>query len=148
MDIIVRPANSNDAQRIWEIRNTPEARSVAASPDIVPLEQHIDWFNKKYFSNTANHCFVAEDNGNTVGYCRFDIDPKSIQFIISIATDPSTHGKGIGTHLLAESVRLLRSTIPLHAEVRKFNTVSLKMFERCGFKKKSEDETNVYYEYK
>src|SRR5262245_37174505 len=147
MDLIIRPSKLNDAERIWEIRNTPESRRVAASAEVVPLEQHIAWFNNKYFTNTANHCFVAEQDNITIGYCRFDLGPNADQFIISIATDPATHGKGVGTRLLSESVKQFRSVIPLHAEVRKFNTASIKMFERCGFRKKSEDEKNIYYEY-
>ncbi len=147
MTITVRPAQPSDAQRIWEIRNSPEALAVASSPEIVPLAQHINWFNSKYFANKGNVCFVAEIDNNIIGYSRFDFDTTNNQYINSIAIDPSMHGQGVATLLLSQSVQQLNSERPIHAEVRKFNIVSQKLFERCGFTKKSEDDKNIYYQF-
>ncbi len=144
MVIKVRPAQLNDAQRIWEIRNEPQARSVAASPEIIPLSQHINWFNNKYFNQSNNFCFVGELDENIIGYCRFDLDKD--QYIISIAVASSIHGKGVGTLLLRQSIEQLQSSKPLYAEVRKHNIASIKMFERSGFKKISEDNQNLYFQ--
>ena len=63
MELKVRLAQPSDAQRIWEIRNSPESLAVAASQEIIPLEQHINWFNSKYFGNKNNFCFAAEADG-------------------------------------------------------------------------------------
>ena len=149
MEITVRPAQLNDAKRIWEIRNEPQARSVAANPEIIPLSQHVDWFKNKYFENKGNYCFVAEADHNVIGYCRFDLDDD--QYINSIAVDSSMHGKGVGTLLLHQSIEQLQASPVLtgrtiHAEIRKHNIASIKMFERVGFKKISEDDKNVYYQ--
>lgn len=144
MDIKIRLAQLNDAQRIWEIRNEPQARAVAASQDTIPLVQHTAWFNEKYFLGRGSVCFVAEADGNVVGYSRFDL--KNGEYVNSIAIASSMHGKGIGTTLLLESVKQLNSRVPINAEVRKFNTASIKMFERIGFKKVSEDDKNIYYQ--
>lgn len=145
MKIKVRPANLNDAQRIWEIRNEPAALAVAASQDIIPLAQHVAWFNNKYLAGKGSICFVAEVDQNVVGYSRFDLHKD--HYVNSIAIASSMHGKGIGTLLLKQSIEQLKSPIPIHAEVRKFNIASIKMFERVGFKKISEDEQNIYYQY-
>lgn len=145
MEIKVRPAQLNDARRIWEIRNEPESRAVAASPETIPIAQHVAWFNNKYFTDKGNVCFVAKADQNVVGYCRFDLDKN--QYLNSIAIASSMHGKGIGTLLLKQSIEQLQSQKPIHAEVRKHNIASIKMFERCGFKKTSEDEKNIYYQY-
>lgn len=144
MEIIVRPAQPSDAQRIWEIRNEPAALAVAANLEIITITQHISWFNNKYFTNKDSNCFVVEVNQNVVGYSRFDLN--NDHYVNSIAIASSTHGKGIGTLLLKESIAQLKSPIPIHAEVRKFNAASIKMFERVGFKKVSEDNQNIYYQ--
>ncbi len=142
--IKVRPAQLNDAQRIWEIRNEPESRAVAASQEIIPLSQHVAWFNSKYFANKGSVCFVAEVDQNIVGYSRFDLDEN--RYINSIAIASSMHGKGIGTLLLRQSIEQLQTPKPIHAKVRKHNIASIKMFERSGFKKISEDGQNLYYQ--
>lgn len=147
MGIKVRPAQLSDAEGIWEIRNEPASLAVAANPEIIPLDKHIAWFTDKYFSGKENVCFVAEVDGNVVGYSRFDLGQNKNQYINSIAIASSMHGKGIGTLLLKQSIEQLKSQIPIHAEVRKFNIASIKMFERVGFKKISEDEKNIYCQY-
>ncbi len=144
MEITVRPAQLDDAQKIWKIRNEPQARAVAASQDAIPLAPHIAWFNDKYFKRRDNFCFVGEVDGNVVGYCRFDLDDD--HYLNSIAVSSSMHGKGIGAILLDQSIKQLRADKPIHAEVRKHNIASVKIFERNGFKKTSEDEKNIYYQ--
>ena len=144
MEIKIRPAQLGDAQRIWEIRNEPESLAVAASPEIIPLPQHVGWFENKYFKQGDNFCFVGEVDGNVVGYCRFDLNGS--HYLNSIAVSSSMHGKGTGTLLLGQSIDQLRTDEPIHAEVRKHNLASVKIFERNGFKKISEDEKNIYYQ--
>lgn len=147
MEIKVRPAQFKDAQKIWEMRNEPASLAVAANPDTIPLAQHITWFNNKYFSDENNVCFVAELDREVVGYCRFDLDKNKSGYLNSIAIASSMHGKGIGTLLLKQSIEQLDTPLPILAEVRKFNTASIKMFERVGFKKISENEKNIYYRF-
>ncbi len=145
----VRLAQLNDAQRIWEIRHEPAALAVAASPAAIPLAQHISWFSDKYFTDRGSFCFVAETDRGVVGYSRFDLSNGRLLNSIAVAT--AMHGQGIGTLLLKQSIEQLQLTphhphTPIHAEVRKFNTVSIKMFEKVGFKKISEDDQNIYYQ--
>jgi ribosomal protein S18 acetylase RimI-like enzyme len=144
MKLKVRSAHLRDAQRICEIRNEPQALAVAANQGTIPLTQHIGWFKKKYFSQDNNHCYVVELDDNVVGYCRFDHEDK--HYLISIAIDSSTHGKGVGTFLLKHSIEQLKSTRPIHAEVRKNNSTSIRLFQRAGFRKISEDDKNIYFQ--
>ena len=144
MKIKIRPAQLNDAQRIWEIRNEPTSLAVAASHEVISLFQHITWFENKYFKQEDNFCFVGEVDGNVAGYCRFDLDGN--HYLNSIAIASSMHGKGIGTFLLGQSIEQLKTDKPIHAEIRKHNIASIKIFERNGFKKVSEDKKNIYYQ--
>ena len=144
MEIKVRPVQLSDIQKIWEIRNEPQSRAVAASQEIIPLPQHMAWFKNKYFKEVENLCFVAETDGNVAGYCRFDLN--GAHYLNSIAVSSSMHGKGIGTALLSQAIEQLKTDKSIHAEIRKHNMTSLKIFERNGFKKISEDERHIYYE--
>lgn len=144
MELKVRPAQLNDAKRIWEIRNEPGSRAVAANQEIIPLSQHITWFKKKYFEQNGNFCFVGEINGKVVGYSRFDLEED--HYINSIAVSSSVHGRGIGTILLGKSIEQLKKDKPIRAEIRRYNLASVKIFERNGFKKISENKENFYYQ--
>lgn len=144
MKVEVRQAQPGDARGIWEIRNEPASLAVAANPETIPLLQHITWFDSKYFSAKGNVCFIAELEGKIVGYSRFDLNGN--HYLNSIALASAIHGRGIGTLLLRESVKQLNSPIPIRAEIRKHNTISIKMFERVSFKKISEDQENFQYQ--
>ena len=146
MELNVRPAQLGDAQRIWEIRNEPASRAVAASQEVIPLTQHIDWFNNKYFKQRGNFYFVGEVDGNVIGYCRFDLEGD--HYLNSIAVASSMHGKGVGTILLGQAIEQLKTGAdkPIHAEIRKHNLASVKIFEKNGFKKVSENDQNFYYQ--
>lgn len=144
MKVNIRPAQFSDAERIWEIRNESESRKVAASQEIIPLPKHIAWFENKYFKQNGNLCFVGEVDGKVIGYSRFDLEED--RFLNSIAISSSMHGKGLGTLLLGRSIKLLDTDRPIHAEIRKHNLASVKIFERNGFKKISEDSENFYYQ--
>ena len=144
MDPIIRPAQFSDAEQIWEIRNEPASLAVAAKPEAIPLAKHVAWFENKYSKPQNNFCFVAEIDGKVIGYCRFDSEGD--HYLNSIAVSSSMHGNGIGTLLLGQSIEQLRTDKPIHAEVRKHNLASVKIFERNGFKKISEDEENFYYQ--
>ena len=146
MEIIVRRAQLNDAERIWEIRNEPESRAVAASPEIIPLPQHIDWFKRKYLEQDGNFCFIGEIGEKVAGYCRFDL--KDDKYLISVAVASSMHGRGIATFLIGQSIKQLNTKKSIHAEIRRHNIASAKMLERNGFKKISEDKENFYYQLK
>lgn len=145
MELIIRPAQLSDAEAIWKIRNEPASLAVAASQEKIPLAQHIAWFNNKYFTDQGHACFVAELDSQVVGYSRFDLTGD--HYLNSIAVSSAMHGKGIGTRLLSQSIEQLNQAKPILAEVRKFNPVSVKMFERVGFKKISENEENFYYQF-
>ena len=52
---------------------------------------------------------------------------------IRVATHPDYQGKGVGTFMINEIMKLIPTAI---ARVKLDNEASVKLFERCGFKKK------------
>lgn len=142
---IVRRARAADSQRIWEIRNHPSVRADSDLQAEIPLANHIDWFERKYFGNDDNYCFVLETPDAVVGYCRFDLQADG-NYLSSIAIDPAFWGKGLANKLLGESLRQINQPSRLIlAKIHKANIVSIKLFSRNGFKQISEDEGNLYF---
>ena len=140
-------AEKKDAERIWEIRNSPLVREKSGNSEIIELEDHKKWFYGKYFENGNNFCFVLKKEIKTIGYCRFDYDEKHSIYVLSIAINSNNQSRGLGSRLLERSLALLQKMQKglVLAEVKKDNDVSGKLFERNGFKKQKEDEKNYYY---
>lgn len=141
---LVRKVGLSDSARLWEIRNTPQARKESVNQDEIPWENHQRWFQEKYFSGQNNACFVMEDNGYVIGYCR--LDNENDRYVVSIALDPNYHGRGLGTFLLFESLNQLNTDRIILATVKKDNPGSIKIFIKNGFIEKSADEAYLYFE--
>lgn len=146
-NFIVRPSNLNDTQRIWEIRNHPVSRKYSSNPEIIPLENHIKWFKRKYFDHPAeNFCFVLENSsGLIIGYCRFDYNCDYNNFLISVAVDSDYHGQDLGHMLLKSSLKKFKKRGKMIAEVQKDNKPSIKLFQKNNFKIFKEDKKNFVF---
>ena len=131
----IRHVIIEDSKRIWEIRNHPAVRAVSGSPEMIDFQDHLPWFENKYFNTGENLCFVLETQHGVVGYCRFDNNQDKDIYIISIALDPDYHGKGLGIYLLNESLKRCDKNKKILAEIKKDNIRSLKLFENQGFRR-------------
>lgn len=126
----VRSAIKEDGKRVWELRNDPIARHWSRTPAEIPFDQK--WFLDKYFGGGKNQCCVLEYRGQVVAYCRIDYQEKEGAFEVSIAVDSTLQGRGLGTKILMESVKLFAHR-PLLAHIKKGNAISLRLFEKQGF---------------
>ena len=66
-------------------------------------------------------------DGNPAGYVG------QISDDIRVATHPDYQGKGVGTFMISELMNKFPDSI---AKVKIENKASLRLFEKCGFKKK------------
>jgi len=145
----IRPVEKKDSKRIWEIRNHPISRKHSLNSEIITFESHDLWFEKKYFSEQDNYCFVMlNDKDLVIGYCRLDFDDGKDNYIISIALDPEFRGKGMGSRLLREALAKSNLSKEIFAEIKKDNIPSVTLFKKCGFIKKDEDNKNYYFVFK
>lgn len=144
--MFVRKVKKEDSKRIWEIRNYPIARKYSNNLEEIPFEQHDIWFQKKYFTGQDNHCFVLE-NEKVVGYCRFDFDDESDNYITSIAINFNTQGKGMGSFLLKNALEMMNTKKNIIAQSFKENIASTKLFQKNNFEIYKEDKNNYYLKY-
>jgi RimJ/RimL family protein N-acetyltransferase len=89
--------------------------------EISPVEQAT--YMLKYNSNF----WICLDGSNPVGYVGVIDDD------IRVATHPDYQGKGAATFMINEIMKLVPTAI---AKIKLDNEASIKLFERCGFKKK------------
>ncbi|MFA6551014.1 MAG: GNAT family N-acetyltransferase [Patescibacteria group bacterium] len=143
----VRPAALADSRRIWEIRNNPRVRRYANNSEKISWEKHSLWFKKKYFSNSRNYCLVLVDNNQdyVVGYCRFDFTVKENKHFVSIAINQDNQGRGLGSLLLSQSIKMCPGVKEIIAEIRKNNPTSLKFFQRNNFKLYEKAGKNIIF---
>ena len=138
METIIRPATMDDAKRVWEIRNDPAVRRNSSNQDVIQLENHLGWFENKYFNQEGNFCFVLELGSEVIGYCRYDQDDAG-NLVVSIALDSIYHGRGLGFLLLARTIEHLPMGGRILATVLKNNPASFRIFEKQGFETINED---------
>lgn len=147
---MIRRAKKEDSRTIWQIRNHPLNRKNSHNQKGIDFDNHDKWFTNKYFKNTDNYCFILEEeNGEVIGYCRFDLGNNN--YIISIAIDHDYHGKGFGSKLLKESLEEMKKKIKkdmaILAEVKRGNIPSIRLFEKYNFCLYKEDKKNLYYKH-
>jgi len=139
----VRLAAIRDAERIWEIRNSPAARLNSLNQQEIPLAMHIEWFKNKYFSGDKNICLVLEAGGVVVGYCRFDWQANQAKYLVSVAIDNEAQGRGYGSFLLSEALADFKKNVEIEAVIKKTNEASKKLFAKNGFEIVSEEGDNL-----
>ena len=144
---IIRPIKKNDSKRIWQIRNHPLAREHSNNPEPISFKNHQKWFEKKYFSKEKNFCFVLERQSKAIGYCRFDLGKESNFYIISLALDVNEQGRGLGNFLLSYSLKKIKISQPILAEVRIGNMPGLKVFQKNNFKVLRQDQEKYYLQH-
>ena len=140
----VVPAGPAHSQGVWDIRYHPAINeSVAArNKNVVPFEQHDAWFKKKYCTGELDRCYVLEIDGSTQGYCRFDLNEQG-EFVVSLVLHPTAQGRGWGSMLLREALRLADVQRTLVACVHLDNGRSMALFMKNGFVRTGEIDDEV-----
>ena len=142
--MLIRNANLSDLQDIFEWRNDSFSRSMFLSSESVSLNEHIDWY-KRSLKNPHRRIYIGSINELKVGVVRFDFDEDAEQSEVSININPLLRGKGFGFTLLSKSISVYKKSnnTALIATVKRENDSSLRIFSKCGFHRKSEDD--IYY---
>jgi len=115
----------NDPQ-YWEfirkLRNMDGVRQgFVQQSEIDPVDQ------ARYMLKYNDNFWICLDNRTPVGYVGV------IDNDIRVATHPDAQGKGVGSFMIDEIMKLNPFA---QAKVKLENEASLRLFEKCGFKKK------------
>lgn len=116
----------NCDQKYWEfvrtLRNLDGVREGFIQQTHITKEHH-----KKYMEKNSTFFYIVLDNGSPICYIG------SIDNDIRVATHPDHQGKGAASFAVNELMKIHPDSF---AKVKIENKASLRLFEKCGFKKK------------
>ena len=108
------------------------------------LRREVAWYIDRILHKEENFgVLVAEEDGNVVGYIVVGVDKVRSEIfgfswghIISLAVDPSCHGRGIGSDLIASGLNWLKKKGVKYAEVLtdQNNIAAIRAYEKNDFR--------------
>jgi UDP-2,4-diacetamido-2,4,6-trideoxy-beta-L-altropyranose hydrolase len=133
VNIELRKATGDDAFQLWRLANDPDVRCNSFSPEPIPYDQHVRWFDAKLKSNDTI-IYVMEVSKVILAQIRYD--NKGTTAEISYAVAPAFRGRGLGCRILKttweDACRELgvENTLGI---VKKSNKSSVFSFIKAGF---------------
>jgi len=146
----LRDMSLNDAPFVVRLRSDPEVYKYFTAPHKITLEEHTDWFNRRYIYDDNRYDWIGfNDLNEPVGIFGAKRESeKSDCAEISYILDPAYYGKGYA----AEAVRAIIAFCKdfwqcrcVTAEIHKDNQSSLKFIARQGFEAVSDSEEFILY---
>ncbi len=149
--ITICPAELVHSKLIWEWRNDQKTRLMSRQIDLIPWEQHCDWFENSLV-NPSRYLYIIKIDSNPFGVARFDlISSANNSFEISINLAPSYRGKGLGSLLLNHVLIRFNKDLPkdklILAEIKRENNKSNLLFSKYGFNLTHQDLTMNQYSF-
>ena len=144
--MILRRAAAGDAQAIARVHRTAMRVSLSFLPELHTAEEDLSFFRDRFLP--ANEVWVAEADGEVVGYVGFDADWINHLYLL-----PDHQGQGIGPQLLAKALADGRArrlwTFQQNTRARKFyedrGFVAVQFTDGAGNEEKTPD---VCYEWR
>jgi RimJ/RimL family protein N-acetyltransferase len=107
---------------IRDLRNNPQIRSSFIEQEFIAEASHLE-----YMAQYSSFYFVCLEENEPIGYVGVVLND------IRIATSPLHAGRGAGTFMLQEIVKLFPKA---KAKIKIENEASMNLFEKLGFQKK------------
>jgi len=148
--MVLRNVTLNDIELIFNLANASNIRKFSGNPKPISWDEHKNWFLKKLADKKCKF-FILEHQGLNIGSIRFDSEENG-EMVISYLIEPDFQGKGYGKLILKEGVERLKNDKPeiknVCGFVKKANTTSIKIFERLGYCKITDDGKILKFEKK
>jgi UDP-2,4-diacetamido-2,4,6-trideoxy-beta-L-altropyranose hydrolase len=137
--IQLRPARQLDRRLVWEGANDGETRRASFSPEPIPWEDHVRWFDERLARRPADLFIVENRDGEPVGQVRLEVHGRRGRMPINVAPQYRRHGYGsliidVGSSRLLERAEL----DGIDVNVRPDNQASLRAFEAADFRRTEE----------
>lgn len=145
--ITVRKAARHDAETVWAWRYAGDAARFYRNPEVVALDEHVDWFLRA-LDDPSRHLLMVESDGQGIGHVRLDQDEDDrLACRVGICVSPAERGKGRAAAILAAAMEVGRRSglVRFVAEVHARNEPSARLFQRLGFSPDGQDGPFVRY---
>ena len=125
---------------IYKLRNKLYVRNSSLNKRKINFKKHVTWIEN--FKKNKNKLFLIKKSRRNIGYIR--VEKNNNFFNISWALDETYHGKGYATKALKTVTKSSIDNISsFKAFILKENAASVKVAEKCGFKRTSK-KGNLY----
>jgi RimJ/RimL family protein N-acetyltransferase len=137
--LTLRKATLEDGPFLLRVRNEDDVRLQSKNQELISGETHEKWLTQN-LGDANSAIWIIERQQEKVGYIRarkVEQPGESGKWLLSIALDFSSRGRGYGTWAITEACRLLQTDYradAIVAEVKNTNSASLRLFKRAGFK--------------
>jgi len=149
--ILLRAVEEADNQLLLSLINDPDTEMMlGGSSWPVSEAEQLKWFEHQERSRDVLRCIVAlKEDGKAIGTIILsDIDQKNATGHIHIKmSKDGGRGKGYGTDAVNTMVQYAFEELRLnciYANILSYNEASIKLFERCGFKRDGVLRQRVY----
>lgn len=133
-DLTLLPATERHVKEYWRINNDPSVRAVSFSAESIPWETHLAWYERS-LESSQRKLYVTVELERVVAVSRMDILEESAE--ISLAVEPSCHGRGIGVWTIQQTGSAFKEAHPsikkVRALVKAENIPSRRTFEKAGY---------------
>jgi UDP-2,4-diacetamido-2,4,6-trideoxy-beta-L-altropyranose hydrolase len=130
----LRLAEPDDEGWLLKLQQDPQTRRYFRNAATPTTQEHHDWM-RRTLADLKRLLLIVEANGEPVGSVRLDRlsnEDGKARHEVSVAIDPTRHGRGIASAAL----RLVRGLMPgaaLDATILPTNQASRALFERSGY---------------
>ena len=149
--VLLRAVEEADNQLLLSLINDPDTEMMlGGSSWPVSEAEQLKWFEHQERSRDVLRCIVAlKEDGKAIGTIILsDIDQKNATGHIHIKmSKDGGRGKGYGTDAVNTMVQYAFEELRLnciYANILSYNEASIKLFERCGFKRDGVLRQRVY----
>jgi len=144
-ELKLRKATQSDMRLYFDWANDESVRLNSFKSEKISLKTHFDWFLTN-MKNNNTILLVAEIEKTPIGQIRLKMLQNNGYLNYSI--DKAFRNKGYGTQIIQKTIQYLRENkiiLNLYAEVKQDNIGSIRIFEKCNFKKQEQQEKIVFH---
>lgn len=146
--ILLRPVEFSDIKNIFELSNSPFARSNSINNKPILWSEHVEWFNNE-LQNKQNYFYIIEtQHKQFAGQLRLKfIQPH--EYLISISILKEFQNQHIGT-MSFQKLIAMHTNDNFIAYIKSDNMLSLAFFKKNGFHQENQVElnNNIFYIFK
>lgn len=144
--ITLRPANEQDAERLFAWRNDPTAYQHFFHGVSVTMEEHLQWLSRALKDPQRHVYIIVNEKEEPIGQVRFDMEGSVAE--VSITLGKEARGHGYGKEAIIRSASELFDTEPgiqkIIAQIKAENEGSIAAFERAGYARENTSDGIVH----
>lgn len=134
-NVFLRLVEENDKDVLYEWANDPVTRMNAFSTELIPYEEHCNWF-RNLLDDTKAIQFLMIEGNEPIGQIRLNVEDNGEAYV-SYSIKPDKRGRGYGQIMCKMLLDEVRNSYPyiqkICARVKPTNNASSTCFEKNGF---------------